>query len=586
LATLQGLEVVHAEIGELAIVWAAGCQGGASSCHATDSEFGLLLGYAVDDGRWLDAKRVLDRWTCPSTRNDVFDGYFLGVAYSKTQGLGLCVDCLGLFPLYYSTRGNALVASSSAELFSACHWFESGLDLRGLTGIFLANGLIGNRCLLAGTKRVDVGSQLRWTPTHGTCEVEVYRIRPHESYRLLSGNEVREQVDAELRRAIHRHCPQRSSTVLMLSGGLDSRLMAGYLRSEGVTESALALGRPEDYEIRAATQVTAALQMRLHTESTEPTAHEFLDSARRVARWEHLEGGFGALEMLAAGDVVGQLAPFFWSGFVMDEVLGGLAPQVGRDPDTATWSFERFLRRINSWGLAPSVLTELLRSSESELLIREQLEVFRREYEREGQSPWQNSFQAKLASRTRFHIGTILHRMSFRSWPLLPMLDRRLLDLFFNVNVELLLQRRLQRALLATHYPRLAKIPFDTNSFCFEPSHVKGARDHRLTHRLAVSFRRRVRQWYWQHWRGVEPRRYFRYFDLNSPLWRAVREETEPYRDMLDRWLDRRVFDELLPPPSARLEMRNPFSEGAARRSLLGLMLWSASRCTVQKQAA
>ena len=46
------------------------------------------------------------------------------------------------------------------------------------------------------------------------------------------------------------------------------------------------------------------------------------------------------------------------------------------------------------------------------------------------------------------------------------------------------------------------------------------------------------------------------------------------------------MFDDLLPPPNVRIEYRDPFAEGAARRTLLGLLLWNAPPGEVRRRAA
>ena len=186
--------------------------------------------------------------------------------------------------------------------------------------------------------------------------------------------------------------------------------------------------------------------------------------ARRVACWEQLAGGFSNPEMEASAEVVRQAAPMFWSGFAVDEVLGGCAPNFGPGPEAGEWSCEHFMLRINEWGLAADTLKALLRLPESGELIREQLEEFRRDYERPEELPPQRAFRTKLATRLRFHIGAMVHRLCFHSWPLLPILDRRQLDLLYNVPAGMLLEARLEEDLLTSRFPRPGRNPLAGNS--------------------------------------------------------------------------------------------------------------------------
>ena len=578
LATLPGLQVAHAELGDLAAVWAHG----ATTPHSQQlnpATFGLLLGTAIDDGgQWLDAAGVATQWTTPATHGAVFDGFFIAAAYAPAQGLVVGVDPLGLFPLYYAECGGALIAGTSPELLRAHPQFVATLDLRGLTGILLIGGLLGNQALLHGVKRLAVGHQLRWTTAAGTHEVETYRLRPHDRYRGQSLAEVRELVDDELRRAIQRHRPPGTATTLLLSGGLDSRLMAGYLREAGATDSAVCLGQPTDMEVQAATRVTAALEMCLHREPCEPTPAQFLEWAYRVARWEHLSGGFAGLELAAASAVTGPVAPLCWSGFVVDNVLGGTWSCAAHDPVTGAHSGVRLFALSNRWGVPVATLQELVRAPDCARLVQEQIAEFHRGCARDGESPAQQVFRTTLATRVRNHHAAALFRLSFGSWPLLPILDRRLLDVLFNVPPALLLDRALEKDLLVHRFPRLAAIPRDQNSFLWEPVRPTALSRVRSLRRLRQSVQKQVGNWYWNRWRGVEPRRYYRYYDLDGPLWGAVRRAAESSRGRLDDWLDRTTADRLLPGPDAIFRMRNPFEEGGARRMLLGLLLWSAER--------
>lgn len=574
---LSGLQIKHAEVGDLAVVW--GCTNTAPhSCCQTPDGLALLLGYAIADNgdRW-DASRLLARWVSAAAPMPAFDGYYAAVVYQAGRGLTLLGDPLGLFPLYRNEAGDVLIAGSSPEWCAAHPDLQLTLNPAGLAGILLTNGLVANRPLMAGLKRLAAGHRLEWTASGGAREVETFQLRADETGRHASFRELCEHVDGEIRRAIQRHRPPGATTSLLLSGGLDSRLLAGYLSEEQVACSAMAWGRESDFEVQAATAVAASLGLLLTREPREPDAAEFVNAACRSASWEQLSGGFGGHEAWLEGGIVARTAPYFWSGFAMDEVLGGFAAGAGRDPKTNAWGFEFFLRKLNRWGLAPAVLKRLLRPSATDDLVDELIAAWRCDFERAGLSVAQQGIRAKLDSRVRFHIGAIVHRLSFSSWPLLPILDRRLLQLLFNLDVDALLDRRLETALLDSRYPQLARIPFDTNSFRFSAFRVKSGRPSASLAIRAVDWLKyRGRRWYWQHWRRAEPRRYYRLYDLNTPCWQAVREAAEPFRNSACERLDPETFDDLLPPPQVRIEYRDPFGEGAPRRTLLGLLLRGA----------
>ena len=84
-------------------------------------------------------------------------------------------------------------------------------------------------------------------------------------------------------------------------------MLAGYLVAGHLAESAMVLGRDVDFEVQAATAAAGQLGLRVEREQPETTDIEFLAAARRAARWEHLAGGFVALEMTSAAQRIGQV---------------------------------------------------------------------------------------------------------------------------------------------------------------------------------------------------------------------------------------------------------------------------------------
>ena len=97
----------------------------------------------------------------------------------------------------------------------------------------------------------------------------------------------------------------------------------------------------------------------------------------------------------------------------------------------------------------------------------------------------------RLHYRVRCHISAVLHRLSMHSWPLLPLIDRKLLDAVFNVNSQFVHDRQFEYALLDLRFPELTRFALDTNSFRFEPTRYHSA----------------PRPWPWQRAKAVHLRR-------------------------------------------------------------------------------
>jgi hypothetical protein len=76
--------------------------------------------------------------------------------------------------------------------------------------------------------------------------------------------------------------------------------------------------------------------------------------------------------------------------------------------------------------------------------------------------------------------------------------------------------------------------------------------------------------------RRIERRFYTRTFDLNSPGWRAIREQAETCRTNVHHIFDKAALDAVVPPPAAPVPREE--SAVAGIKCLLGFFLWSKGR--------
>jgi len=587
IAPVPGLSVREAEWGEAALVWAVNPQ----LPHETRTSprgSGLLLGYAVGPGdRWQSLEELLALWS--GSRPDdavppnwVCDGFFGACVATERDGLLVACDPFGIFPLYYANLGDVVLIGNSAWPFRAHPHFRDEFDPRGLAGILVSNGLIGGRTLQRGVLRVAAGNWLAVPPGEPARELRAYRLPEQEviSPSAQTFEESKQLVDQALRAAFARHRPPDGSGSLMLSGGLDSRLVAGYLDQAGLTQRAMTMGHEYDFEFKAARKVAKTLGWTHDREPDDLTPEQFRELARRTARWEQLASGFGFLESWSNAAALGQKGRWFWSGNWMDVLVGGEGIHWSWDRRLGRHTVDRMWVRLLRWGMAPEQVDRLLGQGPGVGLGSEVAHELRAGFRpgRETLSQW--SIRAITSLRMRFHLGPWATRFSFNAWPLSVGQDRRLVELIHRLPWQHLVMRRLELALVRDHFPKLAAIPRDSNSWRRE----RIAEPRTWLERLAVWCERqwfglhRVHEWYWHVWRGVEPRRYQRCYDLSAPTWKAVRDEAERFRGNLSGLVDLQVLDQLLPGPEMRINdfAQNP--QNGARRNLLGLLIWSAQR--------
>jgi hypothetical protein len=535
------------------------------------------MGYALTEARErLNASRILELWKAGSHELDTLDGYFLGVACNSDNALSVMCDPLGLFPVYYSVRGDALIVGSSPACCLAHPSCPAVLDVRGLAGILLTNALVDGRTLVEGVTRLNFGHCLEWDLEHGIREREIFRLQRVDTWRDLSHEAVLECAEEMMRKSIQRHCPPGAETALLLSGGLDSRVTAAFLSDEKIAYKPFTWGRPDDFEMRAARAVADKLGLHLAVDDYELSPEAFVDLARRIAQWSAVPGGSGDLGDEEGSKGLAAIAPYFWSGFVIDMTVGGLHLYPPATPEDASEPLvDCFFKSLNKRGIEPSVIKRLLRPVLAEADIDALVAGWKEALSIAAYSGNQKGFAASFFVRTRHALGSALHRLSAHSWPLLPFLERRQMQFLFNLEHGYLHNRRLEMELLQKVNVRLLDVPFDTNSFRFGRLQAKRCKE-RASWGLKMKERlmSHARRWYWELWRREDPRRYYRLYDLNAPQWHAVREAVEPLRVKASGVFDPCELQSFLPPCDVPFSHAKPFEAGTSCKNVMGLLFW------------
>ncbi|MDX2211981.1 MAG: asparagine synthase-related protein [Oculatellaceae cyanobacterium bins.114] len=572
LPPVDGLLTYLCESGNFVMVWAASPIAPVS--YETDAAgAGVLLGEAIApySSDRMTATNIREKWqgADPSIFAS-FDGFYVAIAYHPERGLTVGADILGLFPVYYYQRGEVLLVASSPELLQYHPCFHRQFNPAGLVGILLTNGLVDGQTLWSGVYRLGAGCLLVAAPDKPVKEVTQYSIPrslPYDKYSALSHAEQLDALDNALNQAIDHQMIATESYVLMLSGGLDSRLLAGYLHRQNINTVALTLGKQSDLEMQCAVGVTRTLGLPHHTYQAQ--FDRYLEYAHLCAKWEHLTNGF-SIVFDDFNDNLHLLGHRITAGLSLDLIMGG--PQ----PDRLFLkpvSFDTFFRRgVNGWGLSPEILKTLLRREVFADLVQDRLARMQAIYNDYSDIEFRRAGQFKLNHRQRFHVGASAWRLSFKAWSTLPILDRQLLEVCAAIPAETIDGRKAQRQLLCDRFPHLARLPIDRNSHNIEPLKPSPTRQ-----RLAPLFQMQRRWWGLQRRLGYERRYYYRVLNSDNAGWRAIRGNAESQRDKVQHLFHKDVLDQLLPAPHAALELKRDAITGASGiKTLIGFLLWSA----------
>ena len=567
---VSGLQSGSCSQGDFASLWAAAP--GAPVSQVADSEGAAVLwGEAIPGPgpERIDAARLREQWQKNSP--EAYDGFYAGVVRDRQQGLIVGADLLGLFPVYYCSVGGAVLIGSSPELFRHHPEFRMELNPAGLVGILLTNGLVGGQTLLKGVERLAPGHLLVWRAGSSPREVRQYQIPVSTRYFDLPFGAHVEILDEAVKAAIQRHVPGGKRYGLLLSGGLDSRLLGGYLREEGTETIALTLGLPTDIEMQCAIPVARSLGF--PHRALEIPSEAYVDGAQLQSDYEHLANGFNQIRMWGAHSYLRDLAPRIVAGHILDGVIGPYGIYGSSVSELSGTSFEKVLGYHANLGIRSEILQRLLRPALFGDLVQETLAYLRKVYAGYAHSNSQSAWCFLLEHRARFHVGSAPHRLSFGSWAVLPVLDRQILEAAAGMPATSIANRAAEQELLCKRFPDLAALPLAGNSSA------------------TLSLKPRLRHLVLQHilgrlaplrralpatTKGKRERRYwYRVNDFNGPAWQGVRRMAESHRRQMYSLFEKDLFDSILPPPDVPFLTENGMVSDSGAKLLLASMFWA-----------
>lgn len=569
IAPVEGLTIAACSSGNFHAVWA--CNPAAPVSHHSDQEGAAVIwGVAMDeDGQRMDAAGLRVAWRDLSEpMPTAYDGYHAALRYSPVTGLVVGADLIGMFPIYWWASGNVLLVGSSPELFKYHPNFKTALDPLGLVGILLTMHLVDGNTLLQGVRRLAAGHLLIKTSQDAVSEIKQYQVPTSTRYLDFTYSAQLGIYDKVIDEAVKRHTEGYAQHGLLLSGGLDSRTLGGYLKRHGTATTALTFGLPGEIEVKCAARVARTLGFR--HQIVEETSDKYVGYAESQTRWEHGAAGFNTLMTWGYYPHLRELAPAIISGYSMDCVLGGpLIQHYFTEPGP----FKKVFPYYNRHAIAPILLERLLRPNLFDGLIQSCINRLQTIYESYSELESQREWCFELYHRQRFHVGAIPWRLTFGAWPVLPTLDRRTFEMAGGMPAAAVSERRAQKDLLCKHFPELAELPLDRNSYDTTP--LQPRLRWLLAQTARIQLKRLKRFSPVKQMGRVERRTNYRTFDINGPGWKAVRRLAEPYRTKVYDLFNNDVLDELLPPPDVNIQVKDPIIDVSGIKSLLGFMLWS-----------
>ena len=252
-------------------------------------------------------------------------------------------------------------------------------------------------------------------------------------------------------------------------------------------------------------------------------------------------------------------------GLTLDAVIGG-AKNIASAGDSL--AFEQL--RVGRLGFDRQRLTALLAAPD---LIRECDEVREelvQHYLTAGTSDHLREWKMNLEHRHRFAVGACAWRYSLYAWPVMPALDRTLIQLARRLPFAVVKDRQVQTRMLVSKFPRLARLELDRNYLDTSPLvGMKRSFASDVKRRL-VKLNRRCHAWF-----GRDPRFYVRTMEFNSTGWRVVRSMADEARPAAHGLFRSAELARLVPPARATVRnLQDPIIHSSPLKNTLGLMLW------------
>ncbi len=431
---------------------ALAARGGFICRDESDGELALRLyqTYGANFIPMLEGAFVLAIWNC------------------REQELLIVNDRAGLYPLYYTHQAGCLIFAPEMKGVFYHPGFHRELDWVALAEYVRFQFLLGDKTFFQGLQLLPNATRLRYRLKTDTLTVQPYwdlSCLP-ELPASITLEEAAEEAGERLRGAVERLSARRHRLGLYLSGGVDSRVILGFIPPDQFPLNTVTYGMRGSRDVLYARQAAQALPR------IEHHFFEFVDGqwVKDYADFHlTLTEGFHSWIHGHGIHLLGQARP------LMEVNLTGLHgaelnwddPILYGAPDDLAFETRLFhlLSQETTW---PS-LTE----AEECLLFSPRLARQMRglafdsfQTELAKYSHW--SFQQRAAQfscaadRRLYQYYTVFHRSHVEQR--FPFYDYRYFEFIHALPPVMLFERKLRRAIIRRQMPTLARIPYDKDN--------------------------------------------------------------------------------------------------------------------------
>jgi len=389
------------------------------------------------------------------------NGAFAVAVWDRNQRqLAVFNDRLGLYPLYYAQVNGSLYFGSGVRALLAEPGLKRTVDLVALDQFLVYDHVLGDRTFLESVRLLPQASVL--TFRDGEMSIRPYwQLRYPERYKPQPEEAYVEQLEHHLRQAVRRQRPGDQPAGMLLSGGVDSRLILSLLSEEGGPVHTFTFGVPRCDDAIVAAEVARACGTTHHFHELKP---DWLAGLGETAvRATDGLGNIVNLHAMANVEAQSRHASVLFKGFLGDALLGwALRRQMWGDyADADRYEVHRSAHRFHGvLNYEPPEEAKLVTETFAARVGDGVYRAYRDGMDRSGSHQIGNQ-------RLYFDLTQRVPRMTLNGVEVvrthavvrLPFADNDLLDFVLTVPPGFLFERYLSKAVLIARFPRLAGIP-------------------------------------------------------------------------------------------------------------------------------
>lgn len=388
------------------------------------------------------------------------NGAFVAAIWNQqAKELVLVNDRLGLQPVYYAYYKGRFTFGSGVRALLADPALPRSVDQVAIVQFLTFDHVLGTRTLLTEAHLLPPASLLTFCDSH--LNIRAYWTLKHpDTYELRSEAEWIEDLLHYLRQAVARQAHDDLPAGILLSGGLDSRVLVAFLRNGPITGPfrAFTWGIPGCDDARYAREVSRKLGVQDHFFELKPDW--LLGMAEEGVRITDGLGNVVNLHALATLEAETEYAQTIYKGFMGDALMGFFIKR-------------QFLANYDETGLSQVFFNHypiLFGQTEQRALFTEDFQrcindvVFDSPLaimaESGGQQAAEGTYYFDLRHRQRRMGLNGVEVVRSRAIVRTPYCDKDLVEFMLTVPPGLRSERYLLKKAFIQAFPNLAKVPY------------------------------------------------------------------------------------------------------------------------------